>query len=76
MYNNWVGTLNAALRHMAEQDNIPLVEVETLMLQLPAAHCYTSDGIHPHGNLLAMTLMNVLLNEYERDAGSRGLEAA
>ena len=70
LFNNWIGTLNAALRHVAKRDNIPLVDLETLLLQLPAAHCYSVDGIHPHGKLLATVFMNLVLNIYEQDASS------
>ena len=76
MMNNWVGTLNAALRHLARQDGVPLVDLETLHLQLPAAHCYTPDGTHPHGGMLVSVCMNLVLNMYERDTGSDLLAVA
>jgi len=69
--NNWVATLNAAMRHVAARDGIPLVELETLHLQLPAAHLYNSDGFHPQPNLLITVCVNLLLNMYEQATGRR-----
>lgn len=45
--NNLVSTLNAAMRRIAQRDGLPLLDLETLHLQLPAAHCYMNDGIPP-----------------------------
>ena len=45
--NNWIATLNAALRALATREDIPLIDVEALHLQLPAAHCHKPDGFHP-----------------------------
>ena len=67
--NTWVSTLNAAMRHMARRDDIPLVDLETLHLQLPAAHLYKEDGLHPRPNLLITVCMNLLLNIYEQSTG-------
>ena len=64
--NNWIATLNAALRALAKRNNIPLVDLETLHLQLPAAHLYKADGFHPQEELLVQVCMNLLLNMYEQ----------
>ncbi len=74
--NNWVATLNAALRHFARQDAIPMVDLEAIHLQLPAAHCFTHDGTHPHGEMLVAVCLNLVLNLYERDTGSNLLAVA
>ena len=68
--NKWVSTLNAAMRHMAKRDNVPLIDLERLHMQLPAAHCYRFDGFHPHGELLVTVTLNLLLNMYEQSTGS------
>ena len=75
VHNNFYSTLNAAMRHVARQDSIPLVDLERLHLQLPTAHCYNSDGVHPLGVLLVSVYLNLVLNLYERDVGSSLLEA-
>ena len=74
--NTWVATLNAAMRHIARRDNIPLVDLETLHLQLPAQHLYRPDGFHPQPSLLITVCMNLLLNMYEQSTGSNLLEGA
>ena len=68
--NNWVATLNAALRHLAMRDDIALIDLETLHIQLPAAHCFKQDGFHPQNELLVTVCMNLLLNMYEQASGS------
>ena len=74
--NGWIATFNAALRFLAERDDIPLIDLETLHLQLPAAHCLISDGIHPQPELLVAVCMNLLLNIYEQSTDSRRLAQA
>ena len=68
--NTWVATLNAAMRHIARRDNLPLVDLETLHLQLPVEHVYRVDGFHPRSNLLIQVCLNLLLNMYEQSTGS------
>ena len=67
--NNWVSTLNAAMRAVARRDGLPLLDLETLHLQLPAAHCYMIDGIHPLHTLLVSVSLNLVLNMYEQSTG-------
>ena len=40
LWNNWIAALNTALRHMAAADGLPVVDLEALSLQLPAAYLY------------------------------------
>ena len=62
---------------MARRDNIPLLDVENLLLQLPAAHGYKSqDGIHPIPEMMAKVCINLLLNMYIWDVKSSILESA
>ncbi len=68
--NTWVATLNAAMRHLARRENIPLVDLETLHLQLPAQHLYKADGFHPQPSLLITVCVNLLLNMYEQSTGT------
>ena len=68
--NACVSTLNGAMRHIARRDNLPLVDLETLHLQLPVEHVYRVDGFHPRSNLLIQVCMNLLLNMYEQSTGS------
>ena len=74
--NNWVATFNAALRFLADRDDIPLIDLETLHLQLPAAHCHKRDGFHPQHELLVAVCMNLLLSIYELSTGSKLLAQA
>ncbi len=74
--NNWVATLNSALRHLAARDGVPLLDVEALHLQLPAAHCHKPDGFHPQAELLVHVAVNLLLNMYEQATGSSLLDEA
>jgi hypothetical protein len=64
LLNNYMATLNAALRHVAASDSMALLDFEAVALQLPAAHLYMDDGLHPQVLLTAKVLMNLLLNEY------------
>jgi hypothetical protein len=68
--NNYITTLNAAVRHVAESERMTLIDFEAIALQLPTAHLYTSDGTHPIGDLSAAVIMNLLLNEYDSRSGS------
>ena len=36
-----------ALRHVAIQEALPVVDYEGMMLQLPTAHAHARDGFHP-----------------------------
>ncbi len=67
--NTWVSTLNAAMRAIAERDGLPLLDLEALHLQMPAAHCYMTDGIHPRDTLLGSVTLNLILNMYEQSTG-------
>jgi len=40
LWNNWIAALNTALRHMAAEDGLPVIDLEALALQLPAAYLY------------------------------------
>ena len=75
MSNNWASSLNAAMRHMARRDGLPLLDLETLHLQLPAAHLYMTDGLHPLDTLLVYISLNLVLNMYEQDTGRAVIEA-
>ena len=57
---------------MAWQDSLPLFDLETLHLQLPAAHCYVADGVHPHGALLVTVYLNLVLNMYDQGSSIIG----
>ena len=64
-----MSTLNAAMRHLAGRDGIPLLDLEVLNRQLPAAHLYQNDGIHPLDTLLVSVSLNLVLNMYEQSTG-------
>ena len=72
LLNNYIATLNAALRHVAASDGFALIDFESIALQLPAAHLYMDDGMHPIGGLTSRVTMNLLLNEYDRHSGGAG----
>ena len=74
--NSWIATFNAALRGLADREGIPLVDLETLHLQLPAAHSFQHDRLHPQGEVLVRVCMNLLLNMYEQSTGSKLLARA
>ena len=69
LLNNYIATMNAALRYVAATDGLVLIDLEAIAVQLPAAHLYLDDGMHPRGGLTRVT-MNLLLNEYERHSGT------
>ena len=69
LLNNYMATLNAALRHVAASDGIPLVDFEALALQLPAAHCIWATGCTrraARGGLMSKVTMDLMLNDYDR----------
>ena len=69
--NNYITTLNAALRHVAASEGMALIDFEQIALQLPTAHLYGNDGTHPIGELSAGVIMNLLLNEFDsRSSGA------
>jgi hypothetical protein len=72
--NNYIVTLNAALRHVAASDGLALIDFATIAQQLPAAHLWIRDGMHPHPKLSSIVVMNLLLNEYERRTGSTAVK--
>ena len=69
LLNNYMATVNAALRHVAASDGLVLIDLEAVAVQLPAAHLYLDDGMHPRGGLTRVA-MNLLLNEYEHHHGT------
>ena len=40
LWNNWIAVVNAALRHMAAKHGNPVIDLEALAQQLPAAYLY------------------------------------
>ena len=68
--SNWFATLDAALRYVAKRENIPLIDLEAIHLQLPAAHVYQWDGTHPLGEVLIAVCVNLLLNMHEQSLSS------
>ena len=76
LWNNYIASVNAALRHAAKRLSLTVIDFEVLALQLPQHHLHTHDGMHPHGKLLATVVMNLLLNEYNvaRTQGSPRIE--
>ena len=65
----YMTTMNMALRYVATSEDLVLIDWEAIALMLPAAHLYVGDGTHPIGDLSAIVIMNLLLNEYERHSG-------
>ena len=47
LWNNYIAAVNGALRHVAAQEAVTLLDYEGIMLQLPAAHAHAADGFHP-----------------------------
>ena len=69
--NNYIVALNAALQHIAAADGLALIDWAKFAQQLPSAHLWIRDGMHPHPKLSTVVVMNLLLNEYERRTGSK-----
>jgi len=47
LWNNYIAAVNGALRHVAAQEALPMLDYEGMMLQLPTAHAHSRDGFHP-----------------------------
>ena len=47
LWNSHIAAVNAALRHVAARESLPLLDLERIMMQLPAAHVHARDGFHP-----------------------------
>ncbi len=47
LWNRYIAAANSALRHVAAEESLTLMDYESIMLQLPTAHSHRSDGFHP-----------------------------
>jgi len=56
LWNNYIGAVNAALRHVATREALSVVDYEGMMLQLPTAHAHARDGFHPQASCPAALL--------------------
>jgi len=54
LWNAYIADVNAALRHVAANEQLTLLDYESIMLRLPTAHAHFMDGMHPLVRLLAL----------------------
>ena len=64
LWNNHLAVVNAALRHASREMALPVIDYESISMQLPDMHLHVRDGLHPQDKLLGTVFMDLLLNEY------------
>ena len=53
LWNRYIAAANSALRYVAAEEGLTLIDYESIMLQLPTAHAHFPDGFHPLVRVMA-----------------------